>query len=82
LYHTEYLYKELNVLPVKKPRKKLFYKASVIYIIKNNPNPGIEHGYNTVIIYLSQVAVFNLIGKLEGNNLLYILYLFYRSIEL
>jgi len=30
-YHTKYLYNDMNVLPV----NKLFYKASVFYIIKN-----------------------------------------------
>ena len=41
LYHTKYLYKELNVFPL----KKLFYKASVIYIIKNNLTSSVDHGY-------------------------------------
>lgn len=43
MYYTEYLYKELNVLPI----EKLFDKASVIYTIKNNPNHNIEHRYTT-----------------------------------
>jgi len=42
-YHTKDLYNDMNVLPV----KKLFYKASVLNIIKNNLTSKAEHGHYT-----------------------------------
>lgn len=41
MYHTEYLYKKLNVQPI----KKLFKKVSIICIIINNLMLSIEHSY-------------------------------------
>jgi len=55
MIQTEYLYRKIiNVLPIK---KILLYKASLIYIIKCNPNSSIEHGCITqdnhqILLYL------------------------------
>lgn len=46
VFYTEYLYKDLNVLPV----QKLFFKTSVLYIIKNNLTSILEHKYYIDII--------------------------------
>ena len=64
-YHTKYLYNDMNVLPI----KKLFYKPSVIYIIKNNLTFKTEHGHNTRQIYI-KVPTMHI--KLTQSTYLYI----------
>jgi len=66
MYHTEYLYKELNVLSV----KKLFYKASVLYIIKNNLTSDSEHDYKTRQQYNISIPLMH--RKLTQSSFLYI----------
>lgn len=56
----------MNVLPV----QKLFYKASVIYIIKNNLNFKTEHGYSTRQI--SNIKVPTMHKKLTQSTYLFI----------
>jgi len=56
----------MNVLPI----KKLFYKASVLYIIKNNLTFKTEHGHNTR--QLSNIKVPTMHKKLTQSTYLYI----------
>jgi len=64
--HTKYLYNDMNVLPV----KKLFYKASVLYTIKNNLTFKTEHGYSTRQI--SNIKVPTMHKKLTQSTYFYI----------
>lgn len=42
-FHVNNLYEELNILIV----KKLFYKATVTFLVKNNLLEPITHNFNT-----------------------------------
>jgi len=71
-YHIKYLYNDLNVVPV----KKLFYKAPLLYIIKNNLTLTTEHWHNAKQI--SNIKVKTMHKKWTQSTYLYIFSKIYK----